>query len=104
MGTQLRGGESEALNRLRTFIRNFTQSNSSGDSTTATTSHGSSRQVAAPPPDFCCKISPWLALGCLSPRQLYVQLQQEAGTAVAGQSGQQLQGVQGAGADDNPGV
>eukprot|EP00878_Enallax_costatus_P001665 GHUV01001818.1.p1 GENE.GHUV01001818.1~~GHUV01001818.1.p1 ORF type:complete len:492 (+),score=141.61 GHUV01001818.1:197-1672(+) len=105
MGAQLRGGESEALNRLRNFIRNFIpQAHSSGSDRIATASHSSRSRPSAPAPDFCCKISPWLALGCLSPRQLYVQLQQEAGTAAAGVSAQQQHQVKPAGEEVDTGM
>lgn len=85
-GGGLRGGESEAMRRLTDFIAHFTHPGSAHTS-------GSSKQTgaAAVAPNFCCKISPWLALGCLSPRQLYEQLQQK----LAGQQKQIREAGQG---------
>jgi hypothetical protein len=71
-GACLRGGESEAMRRLSDFITHFTHPGSS-----SSRSGGEGSAVTAGAPNFCCKISPWLALGCLSPRQLYEQLQQK---------------------------
>ncbi|KAF6260531.1 DNA photolyase [Scenedesmus sp. NREL 46B-D3] len=73
-GAHLRGGETEALQRLSEFVARFRGQQQQHQQ------HGNQEAAA---PNFCCKISPWLALGCLSPRQLYVQLQQTAGAAVA---------------------
>ncbi len=47
-----------------------------GAAAAATTSSGSSSS-------FSCRISPWLAMGCLSPRRMYVELQQQLGAAGA---------------------
>lgn len=78
-GARLRGGESEAMRRLTDFITHFTHPGSASSSTASASSSSSGKKngVAAEAPNFCCKISPWLALGCLSPRQLYEQLQQK---------------------------
>jgi hypothetical protein len=88
-GGRLKGGESEALRRLSHFITQFTHPGTSSGSSDS--GSGGSRQKAdgasaAGGPNFCCKISPWLALGCLSPRQLYTQLQEK----LSGQQQQQL--------------
>lgn len=66
-GSVLTGGESEGLQRLQHFVDE------------------ASREAAAAPPasgqeglygaSFSCKISPWLAMGCLSPRRMYEDLQ-----------------------------
>lgn len=104
-GAHLRGGESEALRRLAQFVQNFklqATHNSSSDSETSDSSTSYRRRdKKGAAPDFCCKISPWLALGCLSPRQLYVQLQQETGDA--GQGAGREQQMRGAGEEDNTG-
>jgi deoxyribodipyrimidine photolyase len=101
-GAHLRGGESEALRRLSDFITKFTAQQQQQSAATAGVNSISSGKGALgkkssqdAAPNFCCKISPWLALGCLSPRQLYVQLQQTAGDQKAGVAGspQQLQGA-----------
>lgn len=73
-GAGLRGGESEAMRRLQDFITHFTHPGSAN--TTGSSRSGNSGTKSGAGPNFCCKISPWLALGCLSPRQLYEQLQQ----------------------------
>jgi deoxyribodipyrimidine photolyase len=73
-GARLRGGESEAMRRLSDFTTHFTHP---GSANSSSRSGGESSAVTAGAPNFCCKISPWLALGCLSPRQLYEQLQQK---------------------------
>jgi deoxyribodipyrimidine photolyase len=104
-GAHLRGGESEALRRLSEFVSKFTAQQqqqqqgaaagvgSSSSSANKAASHKGKHSAAAP--NFCCKISPWLALGCLSPRQLYVQLQQTAGgqRGAAAAAPQQLHGA-----------
>jgi deoxyribodipyrimidine photolyase len=92
-GAHLRGGESEALRRLSEFVTTFKSHQQQGVTAAEEgAKQGKGSQSAAP--NFCCKISPWLALGCLSPRQLYVQMQQTAGRQ-AGATGaqQQLPGV-----------
>lgn len=73
-GARLHGGESEALRRLTDFITHFTLPSTSSSSASSSGRKGGAQAEA---PNFCCKISPWLALGCLSPRQLYEQLQQK---------------------------
>jgi deoxyribodipyrimidine photolyase len=91
-GAHLRGGESEALRRLSQFVTTFKsqqqQATAAGSGDAQGARQGKGSQSAAP--NFCCKISPWLALGCLSPRQLYVQMQQTAGKQ-AGATGVQQQ-------------
>lgn len=96
-GAHLHGGESEALRRLSEFISKFTAQKQAPSSSRSGDGSGSNGQAAAQSaaPNFCCKISPWLALGCLSPRQLYVQLQQQACGQQA--AAQQLQGTAGEG-------
>lgn len=62
------------MRRLQDFITHFTHPGSAN--TTGSSRSGNSGTKSGAGPNFCCKISPWLALGCLSPRQLYEQLQQ----------------------------
>jgi deoxyribodipyrimidine photolyase len=96
-GAHLRGGESEALRRLSEFVTTFKSQQQQGAAAGVSSrgqdaKQGKGSQSAAP--NFCCKISPWLALGCLSPRQLYVQMQQTAGgQAAAAGVQQQLPGA-----------
>lgn len=100
-GAGLRGGESEAMRRLQDFITHFTRPGSAitaGSSGSGSSGIGSSGTKSGAGPNFCCKISPWLALGCLSPRQLYEQLQQR----LSGQP-QQLRAA-GQGTDTGEGI
>lgn len=88
VGQTLRGGETEALRHLQAFIDHVKASISQ-----AAAVGGSSSAAAARPggsnanfsSNFSCQISPWLALGCLSPRRMYQQLcsqlQQQHATA-----------------------
>ncbi|EME29909.1 Blue-light photoreceptor PHR2 [Galdieria sulphuraria] len=55
-----RGGESESLKRMEDYLSEMRSTEIS--STTAGAYLGA---------DFSCKISPWLALGCISPRKIY---------------------------------
>ncbi len=60
------GGEQEALRRLRSFAverKNSPMDYMSGD-----------EDSTVHTPDFACRISPWLALGCLSPRLIYEEM------------------------------
>lgn len=85
-GANLRGGESEALRRLGDFVTHF----AAAEAPAASAGGGGARaSTPANGSSFCCKISPWLALGCLSPRQLFGQLQQRIGSSGGGQQGQQ---------------
>eukprot|EP00898_Chlorokybus_atmophyticus_P006779 jgi/Chlat1/7101/Chrsp57S06733 len=68
------GGEKEALERLRTFVADAVSAmRGAKDSLAADKQYGA---------NFSCKISPWLAMGCLSPRRMYEDLK-AAGGAVA---------------------
>jgi deoxyribodipyrimidine photolyase len=60
------GGESEALNRLKSFVADAT----AGAKKVADNLNGA---------NFSCKISPWLAMGCLSPRRMYEDLAASGG-------------------------
>lgn len=85
---RLRGGESEALRRLTEFAAAFRDTGGSSSRP------GRSQPAGGGSSNFCCKISPWLALGCLSPRQLYQQLTREA-SAQAQQRRLQAPGTEG---------
>jgi DASH family cryptochrome len=67
-----RGGEVEALSRLDMYI---------SESRTVPDGRSVAVHLGA---DFSCKISPWLALGCLSPRRIHADLCARA--AKAGQT------------------
>lgn len=60
------GGETEALQRLQKFATEY-QSQSS---------QGSKESVYGA--NLSCKISPWLAMGCLSPRSMFDELKKTA--------------------------
>lgn len=68
MGSDLHGGESAALAHLTHFLRSLKHGGSMG---------GSSLQS-----NFSGRISPWLSVGCLSPRHMYHSLRQELGAAM----------------------
>lgn len=55
-----RGGESESLKRMEDYLLEMRG-----------TEISSSNAGAYLGADFSCKISPWLALGCISPRKIY---------------------------------
>nr|XP_043611130.1 blue-light photoreceptor PHR2 [Erigeron canadensis] len=74
--TSLVGGESEALERLKKFASECkAQPNKDG-------SNDSSIYGA----NFSCKISPWLAMGCLSPRSMFDELKKSASRTISAAS------------------
>lgn len=60
------GGEPEALRRVRNYVDELRRSDSGIVPRAKASSH-----LGA---DFSCRISPWLALGCVSPRRIYEEL------------------------------
>lgn len=62
----LRGGEKEALLRLRKFAAE--RSCAAGEY------EGELAGASVNTPDFACRISPWLAIGCLSPRLIFDEM------------------------------
>lgn len=66
---RFRGGEDEALSRLESYVN---------ESTTFPDGRSAAVHLGA---DFNCKISPWLALGCISPRRIYHDLASRAAKA-----------------------
>ncbi|GIM03961.1 hypothetical protein Vretimale_8575 [Volvox reticuliferus] len=82
----LRGGETEALKHLQAFMSELKATISSksqlarqqqrcGHAATATAAPGSNSASSS----FSCRISPWLALGCLSPRRMFLDMKQHLG-------------------------
>ena len=69
----MRGGEAEARRRLAAFAQQGTAAAGA-----ATPRAGGEGMYGA---SFSCKISPWLAVGCLSPRRLYEELRAAHGAA-----------------------
>ncbi|XP_039128720.1 LOW QUALITY PROTEIN: blue-light photoreceptor PHR2 [Dioscorea cayenensis subsp. rotundata] len=64
------GGESEALQKLKTFAAECHAQPKKG--------HTDSAQDSIYGANFSCKISPWLAMGCLSPRSMFDELKKSA--------------------------
>lgn len=62
------GGETEALQRLKRFASEC-KSEPAKDGSDRSGSYGA---------NFSCKISPWLAMGCLSPRSMFDELKKSA--------------------------
>lgn len=70
MSASLVGGENEALERLKKFAAECcAQPNKGNRDNTKNSIYGA---------NFSCKISPWLAMGCLSPRFMLAKLKKTA--------------------------
>jgi deoxyribodipyrimidine photolyase len=90
-GAQLKGGETQALAHLRSFLTELQQGAAGGAAAYPAGGSSGAKSADTRSSSFSCRISPWLALGCLSPREMYHQLLKQGG-------GAQQQGVkQGAG-------
>jgi len=63
-GGSLIGGEVEALRQMEAFLKELKESHKKR-------SAGNGPSWSGAGANFSCQISPWLALGCLSPRHLY---------------------------------
>jgi deoxyribodipyrimidine photolyase len=80
----MRGGETEALRRLKAFAAR-------GAAQPAAAAASGARAATAPAAagngmygaNFSCNISPWLALGCISPRRMYEELRAAHGVSGA---------------------
>uniref|UniRef100_A0A453S6R9 Photolyase/cryptochrome alpha/beta domain-containing protein n=1 Tax=Aegilops tauschii subsp. strangulata TaxID=200361 RepID=A0A453S6R9_AEGTS len=78
-GSNLIGGEAEALERLKKFAAECCmQPNKAVKDSTQNSIYGA---------NFSCKISPWLATGCLSPRFMYEELKKHAIRAIPSKDG-----------------
>ena len=64
------GGETEALQRLKKFAAECQAQPHKG------TKDGSNDSIYGA--NFSCKISPWLAMGCVSPRFMFDELKKTA--------------------------
>ncbi|GER24727.1 gamma-tubulin complex component 4 homolog [Striga asiatica] len=72
------GGETEALQRLRNFAAECKAKPNNGFKDGAKDSiYGA---------NFSCKISPWLAMGCLSPRSMFDEIKKSASSMISGAS------------------
>ena len=69
------GGEEEALKRLQMFALDLPNQTSIFKARKSQSEPGGDSLYAA---NFSCKISPWLALGCLSPRRMFEDLKKSA--------------------------
>ncbi|KAI3526851.1 hypothetical protein L1887_06117 [Cichorium endivia] len=67
------GGESEALQRLKKFAAEC-QAQPQKDGSKDSSIYGA---------NFSCKISPWLAMGCLSPRSMFDELKKSASRTIS---------------------
>lgn len=74
LGGDLRGGETEALRHLRTFLGQMKNTAGGGPQAAAEAAGGAGTGGASTSSRFSCEISPWLAMGCLSPRYMYQSL------------------------------
>ncbi|KAL5561447.1 hypothetical protein UlMin_031194 [Ulmus minor] len=74
------GGESEALERLKNFAAECqAQPHKEGKDGSHNSIYGA---------NFSCKISPWLAMGCLSPRSMFDELKKTASRTISASSNQ----------------
>eukprot|EP00873_Tetraselmis_striata_P044595 jgi/Tetstr1/464859/TSEL_009597.t1 len=73
-GAALVGGETEALRRMESFLKDARAGTQSTRGSSGRGGGGGSQGATGAGANFSCKISPWLALGCLSPRLLYQQV------------------------------
>ena len=71
------GGETEALQRLTKFASDCRAQPNKG------TKNGNDSIYGA---NFSCKISPWLAMGCLSPRMMFDELKKSVSRTVSAAS------------------
>ncbi|MFS7987331.1 putative (6-4)DNA photolyase [Helianthus anomalus] len=67
------GGETEALERLKRFASEC-KSQPAKDGSNDSSMYGAK---------FSCKISPWLAMGCLSPRSMFDELKKSASRTIS---------------------
>ncbi|PHT38726.1 Blue-light photoreceptor PHR2 [Capsicum baccatum] len=78
------GGENEALQRLRKFAAECqAQPNKENKDGTTDSIYGA---------NFSCKISPWLAMGCLSPRSMFDELKKSTSRPISAASGKKDSG------------
>lgn len=77
-GASLVGGETEALERLKKFASECkAQPAKDGSNDSSSSIYGA---------NFSCKISPWLAMGCLSPRSMFDELKKSASRTISAAS------------------
>ncbi|KAK4534997.1 hypothetical protein CDCA_CDCA03G1022 [Cyanidium caldarium] len=69
------GGESEAHKRLAQYVQDAKAAVNGSSDTASGDLERTSAHLGA---DFSCKISPWLALGCISPRRIFAEIKNHA--------------------------
>ena len=72
------GGETEAVQRLKKFAAECQAQPPKG------TKEGSNDSIYGA--NFSCKISPWLAMGCLSPRSMFDEIKKTATRTISASS------------------
>ncbi|KAG0626041.1 hypothetical protein M758_2G098100 [Ceratodon purpureus] len=77
---EILGGEEEALKKLQKFALDVPSRTSVSKARNDQSEPGGDSLYGA---NFSCKISPWLALGCLSPRRLFEDLKKSASSGGA---------------------
>ncbi|KAA8543089.1 hypothetical protein F0562_021416 [Nyssa sinensis] len=77
-GASLVGGETEVLQRLKKFAAECQAQAHKG------TENGNNDSIFGA--NFSCKISPWLAMGCLSPRSVFAELKNTASSTISASS------------------
>ncbi|XP_020589588.1 blue-light photoreceptor PHR2 [Phalaenopsis equestris] len=75
VNSSLAGGETEALGRLTKFAAECRAQPNNG--------YKNSAQESIYGANFSCKISPWLAMGCISPRFMYEELKKTANRTIS---------------------
>jgi hypothetical protein len=72
------GGEAEALRQLRALAAELKQRSGGGGwqqrRATCSSASAAAAETAAASAAFAARISPWLAVGCLSPREVFAEL------------------------------
>ncbi|PSR94754.1 Blue-light photoreceptor like [Actinidia chinensis var. chinensis] len=81
------GGETEALQRLTKFAAECRAQPNKG-----TKNAGNDSIYGA---NFSCKISPWLSMGCLSPRSMFEELRKSVSRTISAASNQKDGGISG---------
>jgi len=76
----LRGGETEAMQRLTKFAAECQAQPHKG------TKNGNNESIYGA--NFSCKVSPWLTTGCISPRSMFDELKKSASSIISAASNQ----------------
>nr|GLL42571.1 blue-light photoreceptor PHR2-like [Ipomoea trifida] len=71
------GGEAEALQRIRTFASECQVQPNRGNKDGSDSIYGA---------NFSCKISPWLGMGCISPRAMFEELKKSMSSTISASS------------------